>query len=807
MQEVKLQRDQKRQMVYLPDFAKYLLEQQLEAFQEAAYRIIREQQVPMLKYFSESELLPLANATNLELLQAMADNDLIAYTRKSLERWKANQLPNVERNQVIVDDITLITRSRRLTFLDFIPAYTSNPFHIIELIKEIDTYFHDYTSTAFNVFISLLDSRLNDQVKKLEQSDRLYKQAQAITHIGSYTWDLNKNQLSWSEELYRIYGLDPTTDNISNDFIASFNHPEDAELIKANILVARTQQKPFDFYFRIILKDGFVKTLHALGELILDENGQVHQIFGTTQDVTERQNLINKLQQNEQLYRQVETMAQVGTWSWDILTNQVSWTDELYRIYDLEPNSEEINFERYLDLIHPDDKELVTQTVTLALETKKPYTFYHRIRPNQSKKTKILHAWGDVITNNQGKVIQLIGSAQDVTVQKATEKRLLENQNFIKKITDATPALITSYNIHTGRYSFLNEALKKLLDYEPEQVLETGVQFFIDLVHPDDLEKLMTENAGYMALANEQVHPDGEMVAEFQYRMKHRNGEYRWFHTFGTVFERNSQHQVEQILNISLDITERIKAEQVLLQRTKELQQSNTSLEEFAYIASHDLKEPLRKISLFVDRLYTLRGAYSEEERRYLEKIMNSSSRMNQMIEDILSLSLLSETNEIENIDLQELLDEVLFTFDHKIEQLKASLQTGTLPSVRAIPSQFRQLFQNLLSNALKFSHQNIPPVISISHSYLTPDEVSHYQLRPAARYFKLVFEDNGIGFDNSFQEKIFAIFQRLHHKYEYEGTGIGLAICKKIVNNHGGIIQASGQTNKGAVFTIILPQ
>jgi signal transduction histidine kinase len=159
-----------------------------------------------------------------------------------------------------------------------------------------------------------------------------------------------------------------------------------------------------------------------------------------------------------------------------------------------------------------------------------------------------------------------------------------------------------------------------------------------------------------------------------------------------------------------------------------------------------------------------------------------------------------------EPYSLQKILDETLQTLEYKIEQQNAIVHYDTLPQANIIPAQFRQLFQNLLSNSLKFTREGVQPLITIRYLLATDNEVVHYQLTPASRYHKIEISDNGIGFENEFAGKIFAIFQRLHGRSEYEGSGIGLAICKKIVEHHGGIIYADGKPDEGATFTIVLP-
>lgn len=662
----------------LPEFAQFVLNQHYEDFLSISFQLMHELNVPLLSYFSEIEARKLANISNTELLLYLAQNNPSAHIQKAIDRWKSDQLRTLKRNEIVVDDITRVGYSRKLAFLKFIPVFTNDANQVLELIKEIEFYILEYTSATFKAFVEIMDDRMDKHVQRLEESQALFKQAQALTHIGNYVWDLLSDKLTWSEELYRIYEVDPLQVEMTGATVGRYNHPEDVDMINAQIGNARETLQPFSFYYRILMHDGRIKILHAQGQFTANDEGVRTKMFGTAQDVTE---------------------------------------------------------------------------------------------------------------------------------QKETERKLLENQTFIQRIANAIPAIIASCNIHTGKYTFINLGLQKLLDYDPKHVMEEGVDFFTKLIHPDDLEPLMEKNNKALQLANETGEVASEPIVEFQYRMKHRNGEFRWFHTFGTVFHRNATGLVEQVLNISLDITERVKAENVLVQRTHELQQSNASLEEFAYVASHDLKEPLRKIAVFTDRLAFSTGQLTDDQQFYLDKIINGSIRMQQMIDDLLSLSLITADFNTENIDLEKLLQEVIQTFEYKIEDLKATITSDGLPLANIVPAQIRQLFQNLISNSLKFISKDERPVITVSHRYLSPRAVTEYNMRPARHYLEIRFADNGIGFEKEFEEKIFAVFHRLHHKNEYEGTGMGLAICKKIVQSNGGTILASGKPGRGSTFTVILPQ
>lgn len=670
---------------YLESYALFILHNHLDEFVDELLNLSYALNLPLLKLLKDmprEQLKGLAKQSNIELLTSLAQGKAAAHTHQAIQRWLSDQLPLIEREQVVVEDISLAGRVRKHALTHFIPKFTKQIPVVIQLVNEIDDYLLHYTSEMFKAFRDILESRIRENVHLTEQANANFKQAQAITHIGNYIWDLKTNKLTWSDELYRIYGLDPAATDLSDtEAIRPFNHPEDQDVISKHINHSTQTLEPFDFYYRIILADQSIKVLRARGEVEADQFGKASRILGT---------------------------------------------------------------------------------------------------------------------------------AQEVTSEKQLEKKLMEHQIFIQKIADATPSIIASYNIHTGKYVFINEGIKKLLGYEPQTVLDQGVAFFASLIHPDDVHDLMQKNNEAVQQANKQTPEQNESIQEFQYRMRHVNGEYRWFHTFGTVFDRNSKNDVEHVLNISLDITERVKAEQILLQRTSELQQSNASLEEFAFVASHDLKEPLRKIITFSDRLIaSQRDQLTEDGKNYLEKIMNSSIRMQQMISDLLELSVISTDKILSTINLRKLVEEVLMTFEFKIEETQARIEVDDLPDAHVVPSQFRRLFQNIISNSLKFSRKSIPTVITIKHHFLSAHDVQsrYVNIQRADKYLSLEITDNGIGFDNAYVDKIFAVFQRLHQRESYEGTGIGLSICKKIIENHGGVIHAKGILGQGATFTVIIPQ
>lgn len=251
------------------------------------------------------------------------------------------------------------------------------------------------------------------------------------------------------------------------------------------------------------------------------------------------------------------------------------------------------------------------------------------------------------------------------------------------------------------------------------------------------------------------------------------------------------------------EIAIRTRAQDELHEFAARLERSNRELQDFASIASHDLQEPLRKVQAFADRLRSSLG-YSMDERSadYMERMLNAIRRMQSLINDLLTYSrVTTKALPFARVNLAEIVAQVLGDLEVRIEQTGASIDVAALPEIDADATQMRQLFQNLIGNALKFTRPEVAPVLRIQHALETRAGDAR-----TASVAKITISDNGIGFDEKYAEQIFVIFQRLHGRMEYEGTGIGLAVCKKIVDRHGGSISASSAPGEGATFVIHLP-
>ncbi len=336
-----------------------------------------------------------------------------------------------------------------------------------------------------------------------------------------------------------------------------------------------------------------------------------------------------------------------------------------------------------------------------------------------------------------------------------------------------------------GRFRHLNRSWQRVLGRPIKELLAAP---YIYLVHPEDRAATQAEA--------QRMQFGADMVS-FENRCATISGEYRWM-----LWTATPDIERRLIYGTVRDITDRKLDQLELKESAARLARSNRELEDFASVASHDLQEPLRKVMTFGERIATRAGdALDEQSRDYLERMRNAAERMKTLIIGLLTLSrVTTRGNPFERVALGTVVREVLGDLEVRIEQSGATVEVGDLPEIEADALQMRQLFQNLIGNALKFHRPEQAPRVRISAEVITPDPLSQ------AQRVRILVEDDGIGFDEKYIERIFGVFQRLHGRNVYEGTGVGLAVCRKIVERHDGTITASSPHAAGARFEVVLP-
>lgn len=384
---------------------------------------------------------------------------------------------------------------------------------------------------------------------------------------------------------------------------------------------------------------------------------------------------------------------------------------------------------------------------------------------------------------------------KDLTVLKSSNDKLLISTESNKHAEVIGEFCTSIWNLKSNKIIY-SDNLYRLLGCEPDS-FEPTVENYLKFVHPDDRQIVDAWTESILGKHD---------IGPCYYRIIRKDGQERYLKAVGKFITDDSENNTH--VSVLKDITQQHWNSLTLKERNRELEQINKELAYFNQVASHDLQEPLRKIqtimSLISEReLSTL----SETGKDYFIRIQTSVSRMRKLIDDLL---LFSRTNKIdktfEHTDLNLILNNTLLELSQSIEEKNAVIQSVRLPVLKVIPFQINQLFQNLLSNSLKYSIPGVVPIIRIDCEQIMEQDYPALKITQNKEYYKITVTDNGLGFEQQYAERIFDIFSRLHTSSQYPGTGIGLSICKKIVENHSGFIFAEGKPGIGAVFTIFLP-
>jgi PAS domain S-box-containing protein len=387
----------------------------------------------------------------------------------------------------------------------------------------------------------------------------------------------------------------------------------------------------------------------------------------------------------------------------------------------------------------------------------------------------------------QGKIIGLVGISRDITERKCAEEEMDRDRTLLRTLIETIPDRIYAKDIE-ARFILNNIAHLRALGAKSQE--ETVGKTDFDFRPADVASKCMADD--------QQVLQSKETLHNREEQTKLADGRPGWI-LVNKVPLRDPEGKVVGLVGISRDITGLKEADEKLRTYAARLERSNRDLQDFAYVASHDLQEPLRKVQAFGDRLKAkYNDVLDDTGRDYLKRMFDAAGRMQTLINDLLSYSrVTTKAQPFAAVDLDKILREVLSDLEVRIEQTHGRMEVSPLGTIDADALQMRQLFQNLIGNALKFHKEGESPVIRIQGR--PPNDASLPRL-------EITIADNGIGFDQKYADRIFVIFQRLHGRSQYEGTGVGLAVCKKIVERHGGVITAESKPGEGATFTILLP-
>jgi PAS domain S-box-containing protein len=672
------------------------------------------------------------------------------------------------------------------------------------------------TESALRRFNEELETRVRQRTTELEDANRVLKQeiaerkrveeivrksearlkeAQKQAKIGNWELNLVTQTGLWSEELFRLHGRDPALGTPMFAEFIQMVHPEDRDQLLRAHSAAMTANVPMIQEYRIVRPDGGIRWVLARTEGFRDERGELVRRSGTEQDITDRIAAEEAVRNSERRFRALIEHSSDGISLIDAENNILYLSPAVAAIEGY--TAEELAGHNGLENTHPEDVPLIHETVArLRANPGKPIPVLWRRRHKDGQ-----WLWLEGVATNllaDPAVRAIVTNYRDVTER----KRIEEVRARLVSIVESSDDAIISKALD-GTVTSWNRGAQKMFGYAAEEAVGKSVLLII----PPELHR---EEASILARIQR-----GESIEHFETTritrdqraisvsvslspIKDRSGRVVGASKIARDISAHKQAQ-EEIQRLNQELEQRVA------RRTAQLEAVNNELEAFSYSVSHDLRAPLRHIDGFANLLDKHAGASLDEKgRRFLTTISNAARQMGRLIDDLLSFSRMGRAPiNAHRVDQDALVADIIragnFTADHPLIEWT----TTPLPPVQADQAMLRQVWTNLIENAVKYSSKSLQPRIEVGS--LPPAVVNGHGQPPAELVFFV--RDNGVGFDMAYVDKLFGVFQRLHGPAEFEGTGIGLANVRRIVMRHGGRTWAEGQVGRGATFYFSLPQ
>lgn len=684
--------------------------------------------------------------------------------------------------------------------------------------------------------------------------------------IGTWAVDVAKEVVIADKNLSVMFGVDPdkAAKGLPLSVFIDSIHPEDRDRVVAAIQHAMSTGEEYDIEYRTLGLNEDIRWVITRGDMSYDDAGNPVKFSGVIIDITERKQIEEAVKDSQaQLKFMAESMPQ------KIFTTTPAGVVDYYNPQWLEftgLKEGQLTENGWTDIIHPDDIEETRKAWKHSLDTGEPYENECRFRRADGEYRWHLTRMNPM-RNSKGKIIKWVGSNTDISDRKQQELNLnflshaskvlsssLDYDQTLKQMAQlAVPDVadwcaIDIYDEQSATVTQMAvvhkdpEKISKAIEYRkmtpPDLtddkglagVLRTGESQLVPVIE-DSLLVMMVKDkkalklirslglysymivplkvAGRVAgaitfVSSEHKRSFAKSDLEFAEELAYRAS----MAIYNSSLYKSAQREIEyrerleeELRLANEQLESRVKVRTELLEVANlNLERSNQELQDFAYVASHDLQEPLRKIQAFGN---LLQEEYTEklgDGKDYLDRMRSAAARMSVLIEDLLAFSrVTTHAKPVAKIKLNKIVNEVIEDLEIRINETKGQVLVKDLPVFVADPLQMRQLFQNLIGNALKFHDKNRAPIVKVYSE-------SHKGKSGKIEQYTIFVEDNGIGFDEKYLDRIFAVFQRLHIRDSYSGTGIGLAVCRKIVERHGGAITAQSKVGKGSKFIITLP-
>jgi PAS domain S-box-containing protein len=639
-------------------------------------------------------------------------------------------------------------------------------------------------------------TRLEAKNVALNNSDEIYHQM--IGEIEDYAiilLDKDGTVLNWNKGAEKIKGY--KREEIVGKNFRNFYTEEDRKNKKPESLInlAIRSGKALDEGWRV-RKDGS----RFWGSIVITAlHGTKNEVTGfvkVTRDLTSGKHAEEELKKSEERYhKMIEEVEDYAIILLDKDGTVLNWNKGAEKIKGYKQH--EIVGKNFREFYTPEDRasKKPDGLIYTALTTGKAIDEGWRMRKNGTR------FWGSIVItalhDDNGEVSGFVKVTRELTEKKEAEEELKRSEERYHKMIDEIEDYAIILLDRNGIIQNWNKGAEKIKGYRQEEIVGKNFSIFYT---PEDIAIEKPKTLINLARTTGKAADEG-------WRMR-KDGSRFWGSIVITALH-NNEGEIIGFSKVTRDLTERKFAEDKLREYSNELEFQNQELEQFAYAASHDMKEPLRKIHLYNSFINeNQNNTLDAKSREYLNRSINAVKRMNDLIEDLLTYSKSTSTVEsFEETDVNLLLEEIVSHHKEEFEQKHVSITIDPMPKMQVVPFQFNQLMDNLVSNSIKYRHPERNIEIAIRYKSVKGSKLNNREAENNMDYHCISVIDNGIGFESQYEQKVFEIFQRLSNQSAAKGSGIGLAICKKIVQNHKGFIKAIGKINVGATFEVYLPK
>ncbi len=613
--------------------------------------------------------------------------------------------------------------------------------------------------------------------EKMRQMAAQLEAAQQITKTGSWSFDLDANHVVWSAELFRILGLPVTDAAPPLESHHKLYIERDWSRLSAAISRAVECAEPYELELQLAGAPGQERYVIARGNAESDASGVIRRLYGTLQDVTELAQIRRDRDRAAERMSIATSAAGIGVWEWIVTSDQHIWDARMCDLYGV-ARDQKITYHDWERCIHADDRASTSAAVSAAMNGDGDLLWTFRLAV-PGRNTRHVRTSARIVRDPSGKPLRLVGVNWDVTSEVVAATLQEEGTAQLKDFIRHAPAAIAMLDTDV---CYIEASDRWMTDYGLERDEVIGRCHYDVFPHLPERWKVIHQRV----LAGEVHRHDGDPFPQ-------PDGSVTWLQWEARPFY-DASHALGGMLFFTRDVTEGMQLQIALQSQTDELARSNKDLQQFAYAASHDLQEPLRAVSGCSQILrQRYHGKLDSQADELIGHMVSGTERMRSLIDDLLAYSRVgTQGADLVELSLAEAMEEARRNLELAATEAQAEIAIGTLPSLRADRRQMVQLLQNLLANAIKYSGAAPPKA-----------EIRSWRHGDA---WVIAVRDHGIGIPEDARERIFEIFQRLHTRDEYPGTGVGLALCRRIVERHGGRIWVEPVTGTGAEFRFTLP-